>query len=84
MPEGLCNTGPMFCRTMKVALKDQVSRNVLSYVDDIIVASKKKASYIYDLTKTFTNMCEAKLKLNTAKMCLWDNMRESIGLSGIH
>jgi hypothetical protein len=51
----------------KVALKDQVGRNVLSYVDDIVVASKKKASYISNLTQTFTNMRKAKLKLNLEK-----------------
>jgi hypothetical protein len=67
MPEGLCNTGPTFCRMMKAALKNQVSRNVLSYVDDIIVASKKKESYISDLSKTFANMREANLKLNPEK-----------------
>jgi hypothetical protein len=49
------------------ALKDQVSRNVLSYVDDIIVARKNKASYIFDLTETYTNMREAKFKLNLEK-----------------
>jgi hypothetical protein len=45
----------------KAALKDQVGQNVLSYVDDIAVASKKRASYISDLTETFANMCKAKL-----------------------
>jgi hypothetical protein len=40
MLEGLHNAGPMFCRMMKAALKDQVGRNVLSYVDDIVVVSK--------------------------------------------
>jgi hypothetical protein len=52
---------------MKATLKDQVGRNVLSYVDDIVVASKKKAAYISDLAETFTNMCEARLKLNPEK-----------------
>jgi hypothetical protein len=66
MLEGLRNVGPTFCRMMK-ALKDQVSRNVLSYVDDIVVASKKKASYIPGPTETFANKCEAKLKLNLDK-----------------
>jgi hypothetical protein len=56
MSEGLCNTGPTFCRMTKVALKDQVGRKVLSYVDDIVVTSKKKELYISDLTETFTNM----------------------------
>jgi hypothetical protein len=67
MLEGLRNVGPMFCRMMKATLKDQVGRNVLSYINDIIVASKKKESYISDLSETFTNMCEANLKLNPEK-----------------
>jgi Zn-finger protein len=52
---------------MKAALKDQVGRNVFSCVDGIVVAGKKKASYISDLIETFTNMREAKLKLNPDK-----------------
>jgi ribonuclease HI len=48
---------------MKSTLKGQVGRNVLSYVDDIVVASKKM-SYISDLAQTFTNMHKAQLKLN--------------------
>jgi hypothetical protein len=75
MPEGLRNAGPMFYRMLKAALKDQVSRNAFSYVDDIIVASRKKASYISDLIETFASMREAKLKLNLEKMCIWGNKR---------
>jgi hypothetical protein len=37
MPEGLHNTRPTFCRMMKASLKDQVGRNMLSYVDNIVV-----------------------------------------------
>jgi predicted KAP-like P-loop ATPase len=51
----------------KATLKDQVNRNILSYVDDIVVASKKKVAYISDLVETFTNMSEANLKLNPVK-----------------
>jgi predicted Rdx family selenoprotein len=58
MPKGLRNAGPTFCRMTKVALKDEVGRNVLSYVDDIVVASRKKDTYISDLAETFTNMRE--------------------------
>jgi hypothetical protein len=64
MPKGLRNAGPTFCRMTKVALKDEVGRNVLSYVDDIVVASRKKDTYISDLAETFTNIREARLKLN--------------------
>jgi hypothetical protein len=67
MLEGVHNAGPIFCRMKKATLKDQVGRNVLSYVDDIVVASKKRALYVSDLIETFSNMREAKLKLNPVK-----------------
>jgi hypothetical protein len=67
MPKGLRNAGPTFCRMMKAALKDQVDRNILSYVDDIVVASRKKETYISDLARTFANMRKARLKLNPEK-----------------
>jgi hypothetical protein len=67
MPKGLHNTSPTFCRMMKASLNDQVGRNVLSCINDIVVASKKKELYISDPTKTFANMREANLKLNPEK-----------------
>jgi hypothetical protein len=45
IPEGLHKTGPTFCIMMMTTLKEQVGRNVFSYVDDIIVTSKKKIAY---------------------------------------
>jgi hypothetical protein len=70
MLEGLRNAGSTFCRMMKTALKDQVRRNVLSYVDGIVVASRKKDAYISDLAETFTNMHEARHKLNPKNVYL--------------
>jgi hypothetical protein len=51
MPEGLRNAGLTFCRMMKAALRDQVGRNILSYVDNIVMARKKKETYIFDLVE---------------------------------
>jgi hypothetical protein len=62
---------------MKEVLKDQVSRNVLSNVDDIVVASKKRATYISDLAETFANMHEARLKLNPNK-CIFGVTRGKV------
>jgi hypothetical protein len=67
MPEGLRNVGSTFCRMTNAALKEQVSRNVLSYVDNIVIISKKRENYITNLVETFTNMHETKLKLNLEK-----------------
>jgi hypothetical protein len=58
MLEGLCNTGPTFCKMMKEPLKDQLN---------IVVASKKRENYISNLVETFMNMHEARLKLNPEK-----------------
>jgi hypothetical protein len=77
MPEGPRNAGPTFCRMTKETLKDQVGRNVLSYVDDIVIASKKKDTYNSDLAETFTNMHEARLKLNPEK-CIFGIARGKV------
>jgi hypothetical protein len=70
MPEGLRNVGPTFCRMTKVARKDQVDRTILSYVNDIIIASKKRATYIFDMRK-------ARLKLNPEK-CIFGVTRGKV------
>jgi hypothetical protein len=77
MLEGLRNAGPTFCRMTKAALKDQVDRNVFSYVDDIVVVSKNNEKYLSDLAETFANMQEAKLKLNLKK-CVFGITREKV------
>jgi hypothetical protein len=41
--EGLMNAGPTFCRMMKVIRKYQMHRNIFTYADDTVVASKKKS-----------------------------------------
>jgi hypothetical protein len=67
MPEGLKNVSPTFCRMMKAILKDQMQRNIFTYVDDIMVPSRRKATQIEDLAETFANMRRAQLKLNPEK-----------------
>jgi hypothetical protein len=42
MPKGLKNVGPTFCIMTKAILREQMERNVFTYVDDIVVAGKKK------------------------------------------
>jgi hypothetical protein len=62
---------------MKAALNDQVIRNVLSYVNDVVIYSKKRDAYISDLAETFINMHEARLKLNTEK-CIFEITRGKV------
>jgi hypothetical protein len=67
MPEGLKNAGSTFSRLTKKILEDQMGRNIFTYVDDIVVASKNKEDHLLDLVETFTNMREVRLRLNPEK-----------------
>jgi hypothetical protein len=49
MPEGLKNAGGSFSRMTAKVLHSQIGRNVLTYVDDIIVKSTKQENYVADL-----------------------------------
>jgi len=67
MAEGLCNASMTFVRMTSTVLCDQIGKNLLTYVDDIVVKSKKREDYIKDLQETFANLREANLKLNPKK-----------------
>jgi hypothetical protein len=67
MLEGLKNTGSTFSRLTKIVLESQVGRNIFTYVDDIVVASKSKEDHLADLAETFANMRDARLRLNPKK-----------------
>jgi hypothetical protein len=71
MPEGLKNTGSTFSRLTKTVLESQVGRNIFTYVDDIVVASRSKEDHLADLAETFANMRDARLRLNPEK-CVFD------------
>jgi hypothetical protein len=64
MPEGLKNAIGSFSRMTSKVLSTQIVRNVLTYVDDIIVKSTKQENHIADLQETFANFRKAGLKLN--------------------
>jgi hypothetical protein len=67
MPEGLKNAGGSFSKMTAKVLHSQIGRNVLTYVDDIIVKSTKQENHIADLQETFANFRQAGLKLNPEK-----------------
>jgi ribonuclease HI len=67
MLEGLKNVGSTFSRLTKTVLESQVGRNIFTYVDDIVVASRSKEDHLADLAETFANMRDARLRLNPEK-----------------
>jgi hypothetical protein len=64
--------------TTKV-LHSQIGRNVLTYVDDIIVKSTKQENDIADLQETFANFRQAGLKLNLEKCVFGVNKGKFLG-----
>jgi hypothetical protein len=67
MSEGLKNVGSTFSRLTKTVLESQVGRNIFTYVDDIVVASRSMEDHLADLAETFANMRTARLRLNPEK-----------------
>jgi hypothetical protein len=67
MREGLKNAGGSFSRMTAKVLHSQIGKNVLTYVDDIIVKRTKQENHIADLQETFANFRRAGLKLNPEK-----------------
>jgi len=67
MPKGLKNAGATFARMIKKVLGSQLQRNIIAYVDDIVVMSRNKVDHIQDLKETFTNLRSVGLKLNPEK-----------------
>jgi hypothetical protein len=67
MPEGLKNAGYTFSRMIAIVLHPQLRRNILAYVDDIVVKSVQRRDHINDLTETFANLRTSNLRLNPEK-----------------
>jgi hypothetical protein len=65
MPEGPKNAGCTFSRMIAIFLHPQLRRNILAYVDDIVVKSIQRRDHISDLAETFANLRVANLKLNS-------------------
>jgi hypothetical protein len=78
MPEGLKNARGSFSRMTVKVLHSQIGRNVLTYVDDIIVKSTKQENHIADLQETFANFRQVGLKLNPEK-CVFGVKGKFIG-----
>jgi hypothetical protein len=83
IPEGLKNAGSTFSRLTKTVLESQVGRNIFTYVDDIVVASKNKADHLADLAETFANMRDARLRLNPEKCIFGGPPGQDTGLPGV-
>jgi hypothetical protein len=77
MTERLCNAGTTFVRMTSTVLKSHIDKNLLAYVDDIVVKSKKRQDHIQNLQETFSYLRKENLKLNPEK-CIFRVQKEKI------
>ena len=77
MPKGLKNAGSTFARMTKAVLDPQLQKNIIAYVNEIVVKSKNEEDHIADLKETFAILREAGLKLNLEK-CIFGVSRGKV------
>jgi hypothetical protein len=64
---GAENAGCTFSRMIAIFLHPQIRRNILAYVDDIVIKSVQRRDRMSDLAETFVNLRVVNLKLNPEK-----------------
>jgi hypothetical protein len=79
MSEGLKNAGCTFSRMIAIVLHPKLWRNILAYVDDIVVKSIQRRDHIGDLAKTLANLIAANLRLNPEKCVVGIHMGKVLG-----
>jgi hypothetical protein len=67
MTFGLKNTGATYQKVIQKFLEFQISKNVESYIDDMVVKTTNEDDLIADLAQTFANLWHYRWKLNPEK-----------------
>ena len=67
MPFGLKNAGATYQRMITKMFELILEKTMDTYIDDMVVKSKKESNYIRDLIEVFTILRRHKLKLNATK-----------------
>ena len=67
MPFRLKNVDATYQHCMQKCLYEQIGRNVHAYVDDLVIKTKEKRTFLDDLRETFANLRRYQMKLNPKK-----------------
>jgi hypothetical protein len=84
MPEGLKNAGGSFSRMTAKVLHSQIGRNVLTYVDDIIVKKHKTRESCCRLVRDICQFQASWSQVEPRKVCLRSEEGQVSWLSGIN
>ena len=78
-PFGARNSGQSFMRAINLALKDQLWRNVVTFVDDVYVYSSNIEDHIRDIQETLASLKAAGFTINPKKVQLCVNELKLLG-----
>ena len=67
MPFGLINAGATFQRSMDIAFRGLIGRNVVIYLDDITIFSKKRGEHVFHQRRIFERCRKYGIALNPKK-----------------
>jgi hypothetical protein len=67
MAFGLKNGGATYQKCIHIILEPQIRRNVETYIDGVVVKSKKYGDLLDDLKETFDNLHKYKMMINPKK-----------------
>jgi hypothetical protein len=84
MPEGLKNAGGSFSRMTAKVLHSQIGRNVLTYVDDIIVKSTKQEKSCCRFERDICQFQTSWSQVEPRKMCFQSEEGQVSWLPGIN
>jgi hypothetical protein len=65
MPEGLKNAGCTFLRMIAIVLHPQLRRNILAYVDDIVIKSVQRRDHISDFGRNISESKSSEPKIES-------------------
>ena len=70
MPFGLINVGETFQRVMDIAFQNLIGHNIVVYLDDVTVFSKKREEHTFRLKQIFDRCRKHGISLNPKKSVL--------------
>ncbi|KAL0402259.1 UNVERIFIED_CONTAM: Transposon Tf2-12 polyprotein [Sesamum latifolium] len=79
MPFGLKNSSATYQRAIQRIFDDMLHNNIESYIDDLVVKSKKQVDHLYDLRKVFECLRRYQLKMNLSKCAFGVTSRKYFG-----
>lgn len=79
LPYGLCGASQTFIMAVEHCLAGLLFKNVVAYVDDIVIYSQTKESHIRDLQIVFQRLKQQGLHINFKKMQIFTKKIELLG-----